>query len=110
MVESKDIGKGMVEANSGIPRGQYLATLFEQGGKSYFYVIGCPLTILLILCMAVKQWWAVIILLPFLIWFCVWCICGNWCGRPGHYRETPDVLFAELEPMTATTTIEKSDR
>lgn len=108
MVESK---KGMVEANSSIPRGQYMATLFEQGGKSYCYMIGCPISLLLILCMAVKLWFAVVILLPFLIWFCTCCICGNWCGRSGHYRESPDVLFAELEPMTITTRVDgKSDK
>lgn len=113
MVEGKD-GE-MHEADTGIARGQFLATMFEQGGKKYCCIIGCPVTILFILCCFMMLsdpslgGILALIVLFFLLWFCIWCICGNWCGRAANYRNSPQIYFEPLTgdapvPTTNTTT------
>jgi L-rhamnose mutarotase len=96
------------EASSGIERGRYLATVFQEGGKKYCCMIGCPLGILFFLglvLLANKAYGAglflIVVTLVFMVWFCIWCICGNWCGRAGHYRNTPELMVAhESVPVT----------
>ena len=96
MIEGKD-GE-MHEADTGVARGQFLATMFEQGGKKYCLVIGCPLTILFIISLILLQilWFLSLVVFVFLLWFCTCCICGNWCGRAAHYQNTPEVWFTPL--------------
>jgi len=112
MVEGKD-GE-MHEADTGIARGQFLSSMFEQGGKKYCCIIGLPLVILFILCLIVPAVRILaIVLFIFLIWFCTWCICGNWCGRSSHYRNSPNVHFVSLPgaaPQTTSNQLQSQDR
>ena len=84
------------EAESGQDRGAYMSQLFEDGGKKYCCLVGTPIVILflfgLILVTSAPSA-AYLVLIPTVViggWFCICCICGNWCGRAGHYRNTPN--------------------
>jgi ABC-type multidrug transport system ATPase subunit len=95
MVENK--AGEMIEANTGIARGSYMSTLFEQGGKKYCLFVGLPLVVIMFLLLQVETVrWAALVVLPFFLWFSIYCICGNWCGRANHYRNAPEVHFTEL--------------
>jgi hypothetical protein len=99
------------EASTGIPRSGYMSTLFEQGGKKYCCMVGIPLGLLWIICLMVVRTASavpVILVTPFLIWFCVWCICGNWCGRSSHYTQTHDLMYAGVPTAPSAITLNQT--
>eukprot|EP00658_Telonema_sp_P-2_P006414 TRINITY_DN12438_c0_g1_i3.p1 TRINITY_DN12438_c0_g1~~TRINITY_DN12438_c0_g1_i3.p1 ORF type:complete len:2202 (+),score=596.20 TRINITY_DN12438_c0_g1_i3:221-6826(+) len=81
------------DAESKIPRSTFMAAVFEKAGRKYCCIVGIPLAILFVLGLALLNAKVYLvgavtlaISVPLLIWFCTFCICGNWCGRAGHYR------------------------
>jgi len=95
------------EADTGQERSAYMAQLFEDGGKKYCCYVGTVLVVLFILgLISASTSAAGRILLACVIgfgsWCCICCICGNWCGRAGHYRNTPNTPYplTEFERVT----------
>jgi len=84
------------EADSGQERGAYMSQLFEDGGKKYCCLVGTPIVLLFLFglwTIGKESNLTAAVLIPTIAigsWFCICCICGNWCGRAGHYRNTPN--------------------
>merc|ERR1719424_1810326 len=85
-----------------------MSQLFEDGGKKYCCLIGTPIVLLFLFGLwtigTVPDLTAPILIPTVVIgsWFCICCICGNWCGRAGHYRNTPNTPYplTEFERVT----------
>ena len=84
------------EAGTGIGRSSYMSTVFDNGGKKYCCVVGTMLAVLFLCGLVLIQGgerFLIALVLGLASWLCACCICDNWCGRAGHYRNTPDFPF-----------------
>ena len=81
------------EAESGIPRNTYMATLFEKIGKKCLCVCALPFFFLMVVSLAGGSDFLLItlLLLMWVVYICVRCVCFNYCGRASHYREEPEL-------------------
>lgn len=86
------------EAETGQERSAYMSQVFRDGGKKYCCYIGTTLTLIFLAGIALFQPLLLIIAITFSLWFCTCCICGNWCGRAGHYKWEPNTPYQIIIP------------